>query len=340
MMRYNKIFITACRAASKTFLSILGKYLQCMIIPGHVAAIVAPGIKQAVKVTSEKLNEIWKFWPLLEKELEYYRKSNDYIECKFKNGSSLSVVGALDSSRGLRTHSVFIDEARDQDGNDINNIIIPQMNVSRRMASGKINPYEPTNTQIIYATSAGVKSSYAYAALIDMLKNAIISPKTYFVFGMDYRIPLMHGLLDKNLIQDIKMNSSYTDASFAAEYLSSWQGGGEESWYDFGKLSKYRTIKNPEWVAKYNESSNLYYEVAVDIGRKHDQTVATVFRVNVRDGRHYATVVYIEVLGRTAQARTFTQQTIDIKRIISCFNPREVVIDVNGLGGLRPNKSS
>lgn len=92
------------------------------------------------------------------------------------------------------------------------------MNVSRRMANGQINPYEPTNTQIIYATSAGIKSSYAYAALIDMLENAIISPKNYFVFGMDYRIPMMHGLLDKNLIQDIKMNSSYTDASFAAEY--------------------------------------------------------------------------------------------------------------------------
>lgn len=94
MMRYNKIFITACRAASKTFLSILGKYLQCMVIPGHVAAIVAPNVKQAVKVTTEKLNEIWKFWPLLEKELEYCKKSNDYVECKFRNGSSLSVVGA------------------------------------------------------------------------------------------------------------------------------------------------------------------------------------------------------------------------------------------------------
>lgn len=118
--------------------------------------------------------------------------------------------------------------------------------------------------------------------------------------------------------------------------LSSWQGGGEDSWYDFGKLSKYRTIKNPEWEAKYEENSNLYYEVAVDVGRKHDQTVVTVFRVNVREGRHFSTLVYIEVLGRTAKARTFTQQTIDIKRIISRFNPREVVIDVNGLGETAP----
>lgn len=114
--------------------------------------------------------------------------------------------------------------------------------------------------------------------------------------------------------------------------LSSWQGGGEDSWYDFGKLSKYRTIKNPEWSAKYGETANVYYLISVDVGRKHDQTVVTVFRVNIRDGRYYCTVVYIEVLGLTAERRTFTQQSIDLKRIISRFNPREVVIDVNGLG--------
>lgn len=339
MMRYNKIFITACRAASKTFLSILGKYLQCVFVPGHVAAIVAPNKQQATKVTKEKLTQIWTVWPLLEKELESYKASNDYLECKFKNGSTLSVVGALDSSRGLRTHSVFIDEARDQNGDDINNIIIPQMNVSRRLPNGKINPQEIINTQIIYATSAGTKSSYSYAALIDTFESAVIDPKRYFVMGLDYRIPLMHGLLNADLVRDVRLGSSYNEASFAAEYLSSWQGGGEDSWYDFGKLSKYRTIKNPEWSAKYGETANVYYLISVDIGRKHDQTVVTVFRVNIREGRYYSTVVYIEVLGLTAERRTFTQQAIDLKRIISRFNPREVVIDVNGLGRPVPKQN-
>lgn len=218
MMRYNKIFITACRAASKTFLSILGKYMQCVFVPGHVAAIVAPNKQQATKVTKEKLTQIWTIWPLLEKELESYKASNDYLECKFKNGSTLSVVGALDSSRGLRTHSVFIDEARDQNGDDINNIIIPQMNVSRRLPSGKINPQEVINTQIIYATSAGTKSSYSYAALIDTFESAVIDPKRYFVMGLDYRIPLMHGLLNADLVRDVRLGSSYNEASFAAEY--------------------------------------------------------------------------------------------------------------------------
>ena len=94
MMRYNKVFITAARAASKTFLSILGKYFQCCIIPNHVGAIVAPNKQQAATITKQKLAEIWATWPLLEKELDHYNAGKDYVECYFRNGSVLKVVGA------------------------------------------------------------------------------------------------------------------------------------------------------------------------------------------------------------------------------------------------------
>lgn len=94
MMRYNKVFITATRAASKTFLSILGKYFQCCIIPNHVGAIVAPNKQQAATITKQKLAEIWATWPLLERELDHYNAGKDYVECYFRNGSVLKVVGA------------------------------------------------------------------------------------------------------------------------------------------------------------------------------------------------------------------------------------------------------
>lgn len=38
------------------------------------------------------------------------------------------------------------------------------------------------------------------------------------------------------------------------------------------------------------------------------------------------------VLGRTAKAKSFDQQAIELKQIIRNFRPREVVIDINGLG--------
>lgn len=331
-MRYTNIFITAARATSKTFLSILAKYLQCMFLPNHVGSIVAPNKQQASKITKQKVEEIWRLWPLLEKEVEKSNFGKDYVDLFFKNGSRLSVVGALDSDRGIRTHATLIDEARDQDGDAISEIILPQMNVSRRMSNGLVNPNEPINTQVIYATSAGTKSSFAYAALIDTFERAIIDPKSSFCIGLDYRIPAQHGLIDAKYVQGLKLSPSYNETTFAAEYLGSWLGGSDESWFDFERLVKYRKIKNPEWTQKFKEDSKVFYLISVDVGRLHDQTVACIFRVNIRDDKYYATLVNLFVLGRQAEKKTFVQQAIDLKHLIEIYNPREVVIDCNGLG--------
>lgn len=331
-MRYTNIFITAARATSKTFLSILAKYLQCMFLPNHVGSIVAPNKQQASKITKQKVEEIWRLWPLLEKEVEKSNFGKDYVDLFFKNGSRLSVVGALDSDRGIRTHATLIDEARDQDGDAISEIILPQMNVSRRMSNGLVNPNEPINTQVIYATSAGTKSSFAYAALIDTFERAIIDPKSSFCIGLDYRIPAQHGLIDAKYVQGLKLSPSYNETTFAAEYLGSWLGGSDESWFDFERLVKYRKIKNPEWTQKFKEDNKVFYLISVDVGRLHDQTVACIFRVNIRDDKYYATLVNLFVLGRQAEKKTFVQQAIDLKHLIEIYNPREVVIDCNGLG--------
>ena len=331
-MRYTNLFITAARATSKTFLSILAKYLQCMFLPNHVGSIVAPNKQQASKITKQKIEEIWRLWPLLEKEVEKANFGKDYVDLFFKSGSRLSVVGALDSDRGIRTHATLIDEARDQDGDAISEIILPQMNVSRRMANGLVNPDEPINTQVIYATSAGTKSSFAYAALIDTFERSIIDPKSSFCIGLDYRIPAQHGLIDAKFVQGLKLSPSYNETTFAAEYLGSWLGGSDESWFDFERLVKYRKIKNPEWIQKFKEDSKVFYLISVDVGRLHDQTVACIFRVNIRDDKYYATLVNLFVLGRQAEKKTFVQQAIDLKHLIEIYKPREVVIDCNGLG--------
>ena len=338
-MRYTSIYITAARATSKTFLSILAKYLQCVFLPNHVGSIVAPNKGQAAKISKQKIQEIWRIWPLLKNELEpgmtdgvHANFGKDYVELFFKNGARLTVVGALDSDRGIRTHATLIDEARDQDGDAIAEVVLPQMNVSRRMDNGLVNPYEKINTQVIYATSAGTKASYAYEALIDTFEKAIIDPKTSFCIGLDYRIPAAHGLIDPTYVRNLKLSPSYNETTFAAEYLGVWLGGSDESWFDYSKLTKYRKIKNPEWIQKFREEKNVFYLISVDVGRLHDQTVACIWRVNIRDNKYYATLVNLFVLGRQAETKTFTQQAADLKKLIAIYRPREVVIDCNGLG--------
>lgn len=331
-MRYRTIHITAARAASKTFLSILAKYLQACFVPGHRCFIVAPNKTQAAKISKQKIHEIWKMWPLLEKEIEKSNFGKDYVDLVFKNGSTFSIVGALDSDRGLRNHSGLIDESRDQDGDMISEVILPQLNVSRRMINGQINPYENINQQTIFATSAGSKSSYAYQKLIDIFEKSIIDPEHNFAIGFDYRLPAMHNLIDLNYVRELKMSPSYDESTFAAEYMGTWLGGSSESWFNFDKLSKYRKIKNPEWSAKFRAQTNVFYLLSVDVGRLNDQTVVSVFRVNINDQKYYSTLVNMVVLGRQAETRTFTRQAIELKELIARYHPKEVVIDCNGLG--------
>ena len=339
LMRFKDIFVTAPRAFSKSFITILAMILQCIFIPGTKRFICAPNKTQAAQIAKEKIVEIYDRWPMLRKEIIGGEISDtpgnfgkDYVTLKFRNGSQFDVVGALDSQRGGRRHGGLIDEVRDHEEGPINEVVLPLMNVSRRLPDNTVNEKEP-NQQRIFMTSAGVKTSFAYDLLIDDFIDCIIHPKSTFVFGCDYRVPVIHGLLDKTYINKLKTSSSFKEESFAREYASLWSGSSEEAWFNFDKLTKYRKIKNPETSAKFRASSNQFYLLSVDVGRLNDQTVCCVFRVNVSgDGKYYATLVNLYVLGRQAETKTFNRQAIELKRIIKKFNPLEVIIDTNGLG--------
>ena len=129
------------------------------------------------------------------------------------------------------------------------------MNVSRRLPDNTVNENEP-NQQVIAMTSAGVKTSFSYDRLIDTFENSIIDPKNNFCSGCDYRVPVLHGLLDRTFINKLKTSPSYNEESFAREYMSIWSGSSEEAWFSYDKLQKYRKIKNPETHAICRPGAN------------------------------------------------------------------------------------
>ena len=338
IMRFKEVYVVACRAFSKSFLVILAMILQCVFIPGTKRFICAPNKNQSAQIAKEKIFEIYTNWPLLRREIvggditeTPGNFGKDYVTLKFRNGSQFDVVGALDSQRGGRRNGGLIDEIRDHDEVALNEIVLPLLNVSRRLPDNTVNEKEP-NQQTVFATSAGNKISFAYDKLIDVFENAIIDPKNSFVMGCDYRVPVLHGLIDRNYINKLKSSPAYNEDSFAREYLSIWSGSSSDSWFNYDKLQKYRKIKNPETHFSNRADSKQFYILSVDVGRLNDQTVCCVFRVNNVQGKYIATLVNLFVLGRTAETKPFTIQARDLKKIIKQFNPREVVIDTNGLG--------
>lgn len=113
IMRFKRVYVVACRAFSKSFITILALVLQCIFMPGTKRFICAPGKGQSAQIAKEKLAEIFKYWPLLRKEVVGGDISDmpgnygkDYVTLKFRNGSQFDVVGALDSQRGGRRHGL------------------------------------------------------------------------------------------------------------------------------------------------------------------------------------------------------------------------------------------
>lgn len=181
-LRYRHHYCVAPRAFSKSFISILAMYLKCMFQPGIKVFICAPKKEQGAKIAMEKISEIWDLLPILVGEISSKNFTKDGVRLVFKNGSIFDVVYAGDSERGGRRHAGIIDETRDHDADQLNNVVLPLMNVRRRTKSGLINPNEPNQTQI-YITSAGQKISFAYEKLVELLVMSAVLPKSAFVWG-------------------------------------------------------------------------------------------------------------------------------------------------------------
>lgn len=111
IMRFKEVYLTAARAFSKSFITILGLMLQCIFIPGRKVFICAPNKTQGAQIAREKIAEIYQHWPLIKNEVFGCELSDtpgnfgkDYVTIRFRNGSQFDVVGALESTLGGRRH--------------------------------------------------------------------------------------------------------------------------------------------------------------------------------------------------------------------------------------------
>lgn len=331
IMRKSVIHVTAARGFSKTFTSLLALIIKCMLLPGVSLGFAAPGKKQSAEIVNEKIPELLRLFPLLEKEFVML-SGKDYCTLKFKNASTLEVTAPLDSTRGRRFSGLMIDETRDHDGQKVNVILLPTLVISRRTAGKRILNTNESHQCQIYTTSASAKTSYNYEKLIETFSDAIINPGRSAVFGFDYNVPIIEGLYTRDYIQSMMLSPTFNADDFAREYGAIYTSENEDSWFKFSTLSRRRKLANAEWSARPLAASDFYL-LSVDVGRYNDQTACTVFKVSLSgNGRYRINVVNLYVLGRTAITKPFSVQATDIKRLMMLYAPKEVVIDTNGLG--------
>lgn len=215
------------------------------------------------------------------------------------------------------------------DGQKLSEVIIPLMNVDRRTRHG-IDVNEPHKAQI-YVTTAGYKNTFAYQKMIQLLVWQVTKGNA-FVFGGDYRIPMMHGLLAENFVDELKEDSTYNEMSFAREYESLWSGSSEDAFFSAEMIDRNRVLTVPEY-APSKKIKGVRYVIAADVARsskKHGkETVAWVIKMIPRNnGTYVKHIVNCFVL----KGEHFDDQAIKLKKLVALFDASQLVVDGQGLG--------
>lgn len=333
VMRHRYVYATFPRAYSKSFLSMMALMIRCILYPNSHLFVTTGGKEQAASITIAKIEEICKLIPGLNNEINWDRgvstKSKDNVKYVFKNGSTIDILAARQSSRGQRRTGGLMEECVLIDGDILNEVIIPTTNVDRRLSDGSRHKEENVNKSQIYITTAGWKNSFAYHKLIEILINSIIDPDEYMIMGGTYETPVISGLLDEDFVEQLRLQGTFNDESFNREYRSIWSGDVENAFFSSEKFDKYRVLLQPEYEYSGRSSKNAYYVFGIDVGRVGCTTEICVFKVTPQvQGAAHKTLVNIY----TYDAEHFETQCIHIKHLYYKYKPRRIAVDANGLG--------
>lgn len=158
-MRHRYLYATFPRGYSKSFLSVMVLAIRCILYPNSHLFVTTGGKEQAASITLGKMEEICKMIPPINNEIDWSRgvskQSKNDVKYKFKNGSSIDILAARETSRGQRRTGGLLEECVQIDQTALNEIIIPTTNIDRVLPDGSRHREEKINQSQIYINFFG-----------------------------------------------------------------------------------------------------------------------------------------------------------------------------------------
>lgn len=331
MIRYRKVFITATRGTSKSYLQNLSFILRCIMFPKIRLFVTCVGKEQAAKISQDCIDDIFEHYPMLANEVKTFIKSKDYTKLIFHNGSKYDVVQMRDSTRGGRRFGGAVEEICDKkfDGDMLNSVVIPLMANDRIAMNGKIDPDENHKSEL-YITTASNQQHFAYQKMLEVY-NDQLNGKSAFCIGNSYELPCMFGQLDIDFVEDLKESPTYAISDFMREYESIYTGSNSDNLVSEDKLNKARFVKHAEWehCGDANVDYVLAYDVAREEGNENAMSALVVIKLTPKnDGSYVKEIVNVF----STEGTHDTIQAKYLKQKVNEFKPKILIIDNNGLG--------
>ena len=345
------VFFLGCRGISKTWITALFASTRCTLYPGTACVVVSATRRQA----GELIGKIEKFfmpnYPMFALEVEEIIRNQHETTVNFKNGSTIIVATAGESSRGLRANLLIVDEARLLKKEVIDGILKKTLTAPRHagymdMEEFKDLPME--QNQEIYLTSGWYQSHWCYTLFRDYAA-AMIAGKSFYAAALPYQLSIKEKLLDRRRVEADMMSTDFNEISWKMEMEAEFWSGADGAIYAYDEISPARKIKYAFYPPKLSKllsdkrikiPPKLHDEVRIvstDIAlmqstNKTNNNDATSIMVNQMQynnvGRAIKNIVYCE----NFEGLRADDQALAIRRLFSEFDGDYLVIDGRGIG--------
>lgn len=320
------------RGFGKTFKEVAALFVTAIRYPNIELSVTAQTRENAARLLKDKVAEMLRFYPLLEKEIVKMSFTRNDAEVVFKNGARIDALANSQSSKGLRRKRIMIEESVLMDNVTFEDALKPIVEVSRNTC-GKlalVNP-EELNQQIHFFTTPGWRGSDEYARSLTMTRNmAELSGE--IVLGSNWMLPCWYGRgSSKSMILQKKRDMS--PIAFDQNYGGRWTGSSSGALVGINKLMRCRSLSSPLFEAQ--KSTDEYY-MGVDVARSqnssNNQSAIVVGKVNRNTGTNRITSIDIVNVIGVSNVMNFSAQAVLVKKVANRFHPKMVIVDGNGLG--------
>jgi len=331
LLRFVSTYGVFPRGYGKTFIEALGMFIVSIFFPNVELALTAQTKQNAAELLKAKYNEIIKYYPILKNEIMGNPKfSKDDAEVNFMNNGRIDILANSKSSLGQRRKRINVEESNIVDKDLFDNVITPIVEVPR-LTCGKLAIRDPEelNQQINYFTTTGFRGSDEHIRTIQMCKN-MINLTGDIVLGSNWLLPCWYGR-GSSKSQIFEKKKKMSPIAFAQNYEEKWVGNVDGALVSINKVLKLRNLSEP----KNKGDSKYEYVLGVDVARSqntaNNQSSVAVFEIH-RNSNHKIIELPLVNLYTISNAKNFTTQSLEIKRIKNKFGAKMVICDSNGLG--------
>jgi hypothetical protein len=344
-MNFNHYFMyLASRGQGKSFLSSIYCIVRACLYP-ESKIIVASGTKGQAREIVEKIDDLMKSSPNLQREISDIKTGSNDPKVEFNNGSWIKVVAANDNARSKRANLILVDEFRMVDLQVITKVL-------RKFLAAPRSPKYLENPEYahlkernkeIYLSSCWLKSHWSYERMTTYFKS-MMEGKKYFVCHLPYQLAIKEGLLMKEQVLDEMSEGDFDPIAWLMEMEALWFGESEKAFFKFDDLHKNRKLGKasyPKEVLQLVNDKSFATEkkakgeirlVTADIatmkGNENDASAFFIMKLVPTKNGYERQIIYAESIegGHTGD------QALRIRQLYYDFDCDYIVLDTQNAG--------